>query len=213
MRRFDLVIFDCDGVLVDSEPVSIGVLRDYLNELGGAIDFEETMRVFVGRSIKEDLELTRRVLGRDPPDEFHGEFVRRRDAALSQRVEPVPGVRAAIDALSLPYCVASGADIGKMRVTLGRTGLAPLFEGKMYSANDVERSKPAPDVYLYAASNMGVAPARCVVIEDTPTGTMAGVSAGMTVLGYCDRQDPRELLAAGAAAVFDDMRRLSLLVR
>ena len=111
------------------------------------------------------------------------------------------------------HAVASGADRGKMRITLGRTGLLERLQPHVYGADQVERSKPHPDVYLLAARGLGIDPARCLVIEDTPTGTRAGQAAGATVLGYCGRTDPRLLLAAGATMVFDDMRRLAELLR
>ncbi len=132
----------------------------------------------------------------------------RRDIALRNQVEVIPHVREAIEALPVPYCAASGADLGKMEITLGRTGLLPLFEGRMFSLTHVKRSKPAPDVFLLAAQTMGVDPSRCAVIEDSPTGIAAGIAAGMTVFGYCALQAPRLLLESGAVAVFDDMRKL-----
>lgn len=207
-RRFDLVIFDCDGVLVDSEPVTLRVMCDYLNELGANLTVAETMRLYIGKSLKEDIALSTRVLGRTPPEGFYEAFQVRRDVALRNEVEVIPHVREAIEALPVPYCAASGADLGKMEITLGRTGLLPLFEGRMFSLTHVKRSKPAPDVFLLAAQTMGVDPARCAVIEDSPTGIAAGIAAGMTVFGYCALQEPRLLLEAGAVAVFDDMRKL-----
>ena len=211
-HRFDLVIFDCDGVLVDSEPVTLRVLRDYLNELGANLSFEDTRRIYLGKSVKEDLELSEQVLGYPPPPGFYDGFQKRRDIALASEVEAIPHVREAILALPVPYCTASGADLGKMQITLGRTGLAPLFEGRMFSLSHVKRSKPAPDVYLLAAQTMGVAPERCGVIEDSPTGITAGLAAGMTVFGYSAIQPPQMLLDAGAVAVFNDMRKLRHLV-
>ena len=211
-RRFDLVIFDCDGVLVDSEPVTLRVLCEYLNQLGATLTVAETARIYLGKSVKEDLALSQQVLGRAPPPGFYEGFQARRDVALRNEVEGIAHVRQAIEQLSVPYCVASGADLGKMQITLGRSGLLPLFEGRMFSLSHVARSKPAPDVYLLAAQTMGVAPERCAVIEDSPTGIAAGIAAGMTVYGYCALQDPQMLLAAGAVALFNDMRKLHLLV-
>jgi len=207
-RRYDLVIFDCDGVLVDSEPVTLRVLRDFLNELGANLTLDETIRLYLGKSLKQDIALTTSVIGRTPPEGFYEDFQVRRDAALSSEVAIVPHVREAIEALTVPYCVASGADLGKMQITLGRTGLLPLFEGRMFSLTHVKRSKPAPDVYLLAAETMGVDPSRCAVIEDSPPGITAGIAAGMTVFGYCGLHDGRMQLEAGAVAVFDDMRKM-----
>jgi HAD superfamily hydrolase (TIGR01509 family) len=149
-----------------------------------------------------------------PPD-FYEQFVARRNAALESGIEPVRNIHAAVEALAeqeLPFCVASGADRAKMRLTLGKTGLLRWFDGRMFSGMEVPRTKPAPDVYLLAAETMGVAPSRCVVVEDTPTGVTAGVAAGMTVFGYAERMDRQRLLDAGAALVFDDMALLPELV-
>jgi HAD superfamily hydrolase (TIGR01509 family) len=212
MSHFDLVIFDCDGVLVDSEPITICVLTQMLNEIGASLTVEETMHLYVGKSLRENHAITRQLLGGDLPQGFYDTFVARRDAALIESIQPVAHVAGMLQQLRHPYAVASGADTDKMRLTLGRTKLLPFFEQRLFSASMVERSKPAPDVYLLAAKTLGVAPQRCVVIEDTATGTSAGVAAGMTVFGYCERQDPRQLLAAGASAIFNDMRRLPMLL-
>ncbi|GGC86279.1 HAD family hydrolase [Undibacterium terreum] len=215
MPRFDLVAFDCDGVLVDSEPITIRVLADLLNELGWKISYEETMHTFVGRSVRDEVAIIEAQIGRPLPSDFLGEFIQRRDRGLHESITPIPGIADAIRHLQdnkIPFCVASGADRAKMHITLGRTGLLPHFDGKMFSGMEVARTKPAPDVYLLAAQTMGVAPARCVVIEDTATGVAAGVAAGMTVFGFAAIADPRLLLAAGATCVFNDMQSLPGLV-
>ncbi|MES2102850.1 MAG: HAD family phosphatase [Pseudomonadota bacterium] len=215
MSRFDMVAFDCDGVLVDSEPITIGVLAQLLNELGWKISYEEAMHTFVGRSVRDELSIIEAKIDRPLPADFIGEFVLRRDRGLTENITPIPGIVDAIRQLQsrgMPFCVATGADRAKMHITLGRTGLLPHFEGKMFSGMEVARTKPAPDVYLQAAQSMDVAPARCVVIEDTPTGVAAGVAAGMTVYGYAGIADPRLLLAAGATCVFKDMQALPGLV-
>lgn len=218
--RYQAVIFDCDGVLVDSEPITNRVLTAMLNELGLGFTVAQTMRTFVGKSLRDELQIIESLVGRPlPADWYHG-FTVRRDEALAREVRPVAGVPAAIDAIVAAgqrFAVASGADRAKMRLTLGTTGLLARFEvpggpSRLFGADMVERSKPAPDVYLLAARGLAADPARCVVIEDTPTGTAAGVAAGATVLGYCGHTDPRELLAAGAAAAFDDMHRLPALL-
>ena len=233
--RIEAVIFDCDGVLVDSEPITNRVLMTMLNELGVGFTFEQTERTFIGKSLRDDIAIVERLAGRPVPHGWYEDFRRRRDAALARGTPAVPGIAevlAQLAASGLPYAVASGADRAKMRITLGITGLLPYFEtpaaaalahapgrglgpqpgSRLFGADQVERAKPAPDVYLLAAQALGVPPARCAVVEDTPTGTAAGVAAGATVLGYCTHTDPRELLAAGAAAVFADMRRLPALL-
>ena len=230
------VLFDCDGVLVDSEPITNAVLTAMLNELGLGFTLEQTMRTFMGKALREELEIIERLAGRPLPPDWYAGFAARRDAALAREVRAVPGVEAVLDALDaagVPHAVASGADRSKMRVTLGATGLLERFEtgaarlaaaspsargpvpvpgSRIFGADMVERAKPAPDVYLLAARALDVDPGRCAVVEDTPTGTAAGVAAGSLVLGFCAHTDPRALLAAGAHAVFDDMRRLPALL-
>jgi beta-phosphoglucomutase-like phosphatase (HAD superfamily) len=237
--RIEAVIFDCDGVLVDSEPIANRVLTGMLNELGLGFTLEQTMRTFMGKALKDELAIIASLIGRPLPAGWLDDWVRRRDAALAKEVRAVPHVAGAIDAIAaagVPFAVASGADRPKMRLTLGTTGLlarfesagaaivasappiagarpdAPVAGSRLFGADMVERAKPAPDVYLLAARALGVDPARCAVIEDTPVGTTAGVAAGATVLGYCAHGEPRALLAAGAAAAFDDMRRLPALL-
>ncbi len=210
-RRFDAILFDCDGVLVDSEPITNAVLARMLAELGAALSLEETMRLFVGKAVREELDIIERLTGRSVPSGWYAEFVRRRDEALAREVQAVAGVAevlAQLRAWRLPHAVASGADRAKMRVTLGRSRLLEVLEPHVYGADQVERSKPHPDVYLLAARGLGVDPKRCLVIEDTPTGTQAGVAAGATVLGYCPRGTPGALLDAGAAGVIDHMPQL-----
>jgi HAD superfamily hydrolase (TIGR01509 family) len=209
--RFAAVLFDCDGVLVDSEPVTNAVLAQMLGELGARLTLEETMRLFVGKAVREELETIERLTGAPVPDGWYAQFVQRRDAALALEAPEVPGVAGVLEHLrasGVPHAVASGADRGKMRITLGRNRLLGHLEPHVYGADQVERSKPHPDVYLLAARGLGVDPSHCLVVEDTPTGTRAGVAAGATVFGYCARSDPRALLQAGAAMVFDDMQRL-----
>lgn len=214
MKKFDMVAFDCDGVLVDSEPVTCGVLADMLGELGWRISLEETISTFVGRLVRDEIPMIEQRIGRAAPADFYQQFVARRDAALREGIAPVRNIAAAIaslDASGMKFCVASGADRAKMQLTLGKTGLLPWFEGRMFSGLEVPRTKPAPDVYLHAARVMGVAPERCLVIEDTPTGIRAGRDAGMAVYGYAERMDAQLLLEAGAERVFDDMAQLPAL--
>jgi HAD superfamily hydrolase (TIGR01509 family) len=213
MSHFDLIIFDCDGVLVDSEVSTNTVLRDMLNERGGKLTVEETMALFMGHSIADSLAQIEKVIGRTPEATFYDEFLVRRDDALRNSVEPIPFIKETLSKLPLPFAVASGAETAKMHLTLGRTGMLKQFEDRMFGKDMVAKSKPAPDVYLLAAKTLGVAPARCVVVEDTPSGTTAGVAAGMTVFGYCAQNAPEKLFAAGASAVFNDMRQLPMLLR
>lgn len=216
LTRFDCVIFDCDGVLVDSEPIVHRVLNHVLNDLGIDITLEESTRWFLGRAVRDELQNIEARLGRPLPDNFLSEWLVRRDAALIAELEAVPYIRQTVEAIKargLPVCVASGADRVKVKLQLKHTGLIDLFtendgRERIFSATEVKHSKPAPDVYLLAARTLGVAPERCAVIEDSPTGVMAGVAACMTVFGYAARNDAEELRRAGVSTIFTDMRRL-----
>ncbi|KUE84612.1 HAD family hydrolase [Cupriavidus necator] len=217
--RFDCVIFDCDGVLVDSEPIVNRVLNQMLNELGIEISLEDSTRLFLGRAVREELEMIERMRGAPLPENWLSTWLARRNAVLEAEVAAVAHVREAIGkiaATGMPVCVASGADRVKVKLQLTRTGLVELFQQDerehIFSATEVARSKPAPDVYLLAARTMSVEPARCAVVEDSPTGVTAGVAAGMTVFGYAERNDAALLREAGAGTIFTDMRDLPELV-
>lgn len=205
----ELVIFDCDGVLVDSEPIANRVLAEELTGIGLATTVESSMRDYMGRSWAASVEIFEQKLGRPLPSEFAARFWERLDAALRAEVRPVPGIHEALARISTPTCVASSGRREKMQITLAVTGLLERFEGRIFSAADVPRAKPWPDLFLHAASRLGAAPEACVVVEDSPRGVEAGVAAGMRVLGFAGRTDPDALEAAGAE-VFRDMRELPL---
>ena len=211
-KRFGLVIFDCDGVLVDSELITNRVFAQMLNELGIAISLEDMFERFVGRSMPQCLEIVAKLLGRPAPQHFVEEYQTRSATALKAELKAVPDIETVLAAMRTPYCVASSGTHEKMQTTLGLTGLLPHFRGKMYSVTEVAQSKPFPDVFLYAARRQGVMPADCAVIEDTPTGVRAGVAAGMTVFGYCGHTPKQRLIEAGAHHTFERMRDLPGLI-
>lgn len=208
MSCFELVIFDCDGVLVDSERITNQVLVEMLGELGLQLTLDDMFEQFVGHSMSQCLSRIADLLGRRPPDDFLAIYRTRTRAALESNLLAVPGVEDALDSISLPYCVASSGDHEKMRSTLGITGLWPRFEGRIFSVAEVSNPKPAPDVFLHAASSCGVSPADCVVVEDSPTGVAAAVAAGMTVLGFSASTPAHRLRAAGAHHIFARMSDL-----
>lgn len=212
ITNFDLIIFDCDGVLVDSERITNTVFAAMLNELGLAVTLEDMFDRFVGHSMKQCLEIMAKMLGEPPPITFVEQYQYRTKIALQTQLQPVRGIKEAIAQLNLPYCVASSGDHEKMRTTLGITELLPYFEGKLFSVTEVERGKPYPDVYLYAAEKMTTEPSRCVVIEDTPLGVQGGAAAGMTVFGYAELMAEERLQQAGAHLTFDDMSQLTKLI-
>ena len=211
-NRFGLVIFDCDGVLVDSELITNRVFAGMLNELGIAVTLDDMFERFVGRSMPQCLEIITKMLGRPVPQHFVEEYQTRSTTALRSQLKAVPDIETVLAAMRVPYCVASSGTHEKMQTTLGLTGLLPQFRGKMYSVTEVARSKPFPDVFLYAARRQGIAPADCAVIEDTPTGVRAGVAAGMTVFGYCALTPKQRLIEAGAHHTFERMRELPGLI-
>jgi HAD superfamily hydrolase (TIGR01509 family) len=207
-NRFRLAIFDCDGVLVDSELITNRVFARMLNELGIEVTLDDMFERFVGRSMPQCLKIITELLGRPVPQQFVAEYQTRSSAALRSELKAVPDIETVLATIPMPYCVASSGTHEKMQTTLGVTGLLPQFRGKMYSVTEVAQSKPFPDVFLHAARQQGVAPVDCAVIEDTPTGVTAGVAAGMTVFGYCALTPQRRLIEAGAHHTFERMRDL-----
>ena len=208
----ELLILDCDGVVVDSEPITIRVLAEMLNELGLAMRVDEVALAFTGHTFARTLELASERLAAPLPPDFAPRYRDRSFAALEAELQAVPGIAAALDQITLPYCIASNGPHGKMRKTLGITGLLPRFEGRLFSAADVARGKPFPDLFLHAARHFNVSPSACLVIEDSPSGIQAAVSAGMSVYGYAAAASEARLLAAGAHHVFAAMAELPRLV-
>ncbi|MBK8073083.1 MAG: HAD family phosphatase [Ramlibacter sp.] len=215
--RFDAVLFDCDGVLVDSEPITNGVLRDMLAERGWPLTPQECMRLFIGKAVKDEAALIEARTGQPVTDEWLASFRARRDVQLRARVGPIRGAVDAVAAIHARFggriACASGADRGKVELQLDKCGLMPYFRGRVFSGHELPRSKPAPDVYLAAAAALGVDPRRCAVVEDTVTGVTAGVAAGATVFGYsppeAGHDAPDALRKAGAVQVFADMATLA----
>ncbi len=209
-----LVIFDCDGVLVDSQPVLDRVLRDALAEQGLALSVGETSRRFVGLSYAATIVKIEAMLGRALPKDFIDSLKMRERAALPGTLKPVAGVSEAVTsivALAVPICVASNGGVPLIQANLKATGLLPHFDGRLFSAEQVENGKPHPDLFLYAAAQMGEPPSRCAVVEDSVPGVQAGVAAGMTVLAYAERTDPAALRRAGGR-VFTSMGDLPSLL-
>jgi HAD superfamily hydrolase (TIGR01509 family) len=203
MRRPDLVIFDCDGVLVDSETVSNRVLAANLARHGLTLTLEETMATFVGNSMT-NVRNTARAMGAALPEDWIDLIYDETYAALREGVGVIPGIPALLDALQaagIAYCVASNGSDEKMDITLGATGLAPRFEGRRYSAHALGVSKPDPDLFLIAAKANGADPSRCLVIEDSPSGAIAARRAGMACLGYVPEGHTDRLSAEGATVI------------
>jgi len=213
MRPVDLVIFDCDGVLVDSELPANQAFCDALRAEGLGVDLSDVVRLLKGLSLRSCGDVIRREFGLDLSAAFFDQLQERTYQRFRQELRAVPGVGEAMQALSVPYCVASSGTIEKMHFTLGLTDLLRFVDGRLFSASEVPRGKPHPDLFLYAAEAMAVQPSRCVVVEDSRPGVLAAQAAGMHVLGFAgtDLADARELADAGAQ-VFDTMADLPDLV-
>jgi len=208
----DLVIFDCDGVLVDSERLSVRVEARVLSELGWQIEEAEVVTRWMGRTSQAQLSEVADRLGREVADRFDAQTTSELHAAFESELVAVPGIEELLDHLDsagVATCVASSGTHDRMAVTLGATGLLERFESRIFSGTEVAHGKPAPDLFLHAAARMGVAPQRCVVVEDSGYGVQAGVAAGMTVYGYADGLTPADVLAASGAVVFDEMSDLT----
>ena len=210
--RFELVIFDCDGVLVDSERIANRVEADFLRELGWPLTEAEIVERFMGRTAEYMDEAIEAQLGSRLPEDWKDQFSRRYREAFAAELVPVDGVAEALDQITTPTCVASSGSHDKLRFTLGHTGLYERFEGRIFSGYEVANGKPAPDLFLYAAARMGAEPARCAVVEDTQPGVQAARAAGMRVFGYAGGLTPPERLEGDATVVFDDMRQLPRLL-
>ena len=212
MARFDLVIFDCDGVVVDSERLVFEVFGSFIRSLGVSLTDEETREQFLGRTLGECMAIVERLRGSPAPAGALERYTAERDRVLREQVQAVEGIREVLETLTIPYCIASSGGYDKMRITLGATKLMPFFAGRLFSAAEVPRGKPAPDIFLFAAQRMGAIPERTAVVEDSVNGVLAGCAAGMTVLGFVDLTPASKLIEAGASRTFTRMSELVALL-
>ncbi len=201
-----LVIFDCDGVLIDSERLAVRTEAEILGGLGWPLTEAEITERFVGRSAAYMHAEIERHLGR--PVDWEVEFTPRYTEVFERELVPVAGVVEALGQITVPTCVASSGSHEKMALTLGLTGLHERFAGRIFSVDDVERGKPAPDVFLHAARQMGVDPAACAVVEDSVSGVAAALAAGMAVFAFAGGVTPASSLRRDGVVVFSDMRAL-----
>ena len=204
---WQLIIFDCDGVLVDSEPISNRVLAEVLTENGLPMTLEACYEHFMGRNMSDCVHILGTRFGHIITADFVDNVRQRTLDALREEIEPIAGIAAALDRIQVPVCVASSGQLVKMRTTLHLTGLLHHFEDRLFSAAEMARGKPHPDIFLHAAETLGADPGACAVIEDSPVGVQAGIAAGMTVFGYAALTNAGQLSAAGAH-VFTDMQLL-----
>ncbi|MFD3552817.1 HAD family hydrolase [Streptomyces goshikiensis] len=207
---YDLVIFDNDGVLVDSEPLANGILAGYLSELGHPTSYDDSLRDYMGAAVHRVHDVVFERSGARLPAEFDETLHARTFAAFERELKPVPGVEEVLGALTaqgVAYCLASSGSHERIRVGHRAAGIDGWFEEEwIYSADDVGKGKPAPDLYLHAADQMGVLPARCVVVEDSPLGVEAAAAAGMDVFAFTGMMAAERL--PGATGYFGDMKQL-----
>ncbi|MFC5645096.1 HAD family hydrolase [Kitasatospora cinereorecta] len=212
IKPVELVIFDCDGVLVDSERIAARVQVALGAELGWPLTEADVVERFIGRSHAAIREQVAERLGDPTATVWAERFEQLHRDAVDTDLAPVDGLPEALDAIALPTCVASSGTHRKMRHTLGRTGLYDRFAGRIFSAAEVTHGKPAPDLFLHAARRMGVDPAACVVVEDSRPGILAARAAGMRALGYAGGLTPPDRLHGPGTTVFHDMRELPALL-
>lgn len=214
--KFDAILFDCDGVLVDSEGLTNAVVRDMLQEQGWTLTSEECMRLFVGKTLRDEALTIEAHTGQPFSQAWLDDFYQRRNQTLIAHLEIIAGAREAVAAAqahaALGIACASGADRFKVEMQLKKVGLMPFFEGRVFSGHEMPRSKPAPDVYLAAARHLNALPEQCLVIEDSVAGITAGVAAGATVWAYhpesTHHQSAQALRQAGAQVLFATMADL-----
>lgn len=215
--NFEAILFDCDGVLVDSEPITNGVLRQMLNEAGWALSQAECMDIFIGKAVRDERARIERETGRPLTEDWMRAFYALRDQRLRAELRAMDGALNAVVAAHAHtagrIACASGADRAKVVMQIDMAGMAPYFEDRIFSGHDLPRSKPHPDVYLAAAAHVGVAPSRCLVIEDTATGVRAGLAAGATVWGYCPAGHGQAFDGLPVARVFHHMDALAAALR
>ena len=211
MAEFDLVIFDCDGVLVDSERLAVRTEAEILASLGWPLTEAEIVERFVGRSAAHMQQEIEQQLGRRI--DWDAEFEPRYREVFERELVPVPGIVDALDKIATPICVASSGSHDKMRFTLGKTGLFDRFDGRIFSVDQVEHGKPAPDVFLFAAAQMWATPDRCAVVEDSVSGVTAALAAKMSAFAFSGGVTSSEALSVEGAVVFDDMLKLPDLLR
>jgi HAD superfamily hydrolase (TIGR01509 family) len=207
----ELVIFDCDGVLVDSDRISLRIQAEWITALGLKTTYDDCVRDFLGLGMPATLQILSERLGRPLPSGWAEEL----DAAVREgfrrELQPVPGIVEALEKVDLPTCIASSGSQEKMRFTLGLTGMWDRFAGRIFSGDEVQRGKPAPDLFLHAASCMATPPERCVVVEDSPFGVAGAKAAGMSALGYSPEGSGERLEREGART-FESMDELPALL-
>jgi HAD superfamily hydrolase (TIGR01509 family) len=207
MSKYKCIIFDCDGVLVDSEVISAGVLVKMGNQLGASMTIENTLKDLKGTSYQYCAEYISNRINAPLPINFETEYRTNTFEAFRERLQPISGVKEVIENLKMPFCVASSGPENKIRLNLEVTGLLPFFEDCIFSCFAIRKWKPEPDIFLWAAQTMGFKPKECLVVEDSLTGVKAAKAGGFDVYGFT-KHDFNNELQAEATATFKNMSEL-----
>ena len=210
--KYKCIIFDCDGVLVDSEEISNSVLIQMANEIGAEIKMGYAIENFAGKSLKSSLEYIEKLTKKPLPNTFEQEYRNRTYSAFKTDLKPINGVHTLLNQISVPFCVASSGPIDKIRLNLKTTNLIQKFENRMFSSYEIGSWKPNPEIFEYAAKQMGFKPSECAVIEDSLAGIRAGKKGGFEVFGFATNKNKTEFIKEGAK-VFFEMDKLFELLR
>lgn len=206
MKSYKCVIFDCDGVLVDSEVLSSQVFVDLANAYGAGIDIDYAMQHFKGGHLAESVRHVEEIIGNPLPESFIPDYRKRSSEVFKTELQPIEGIKNVLDALKVPFCTASSGPMKKIIANLKTTELYSYFEGNIFSCYDIEKWKPDPSIYLLAAKTMGFEVKDCLVIEDSIAGVMAAVNGGFDVYGFALPED--DSLVENCTKIFHDMNDL-----
>ncbi|GAB1857494.1 HAD family hydrolase [Flavobacteriaceae bacterium MHTCC 0001] len=193
MSKYKCIIFDCDGVLIDSESIAIGVLVDMANELGASMNFKESLINLKGKSLNSCMALISELAGKPLPETFEKDYRTRTFETFKREIQPIKGIKKVLENLKIPFCTASSGPENKIRLNLEVTGLLPYFGDNIFSCYAIQKWKPEPDVFLWAAKTMGFTPEECLVIEDSVSGVKAAKAGGFDVFGYTEHDYKNEL--------------------
>ncbi|KAA5828090.1 HAD family hydrolase [Algibacter amylolyticus] len=207
MSKYKCIIFDCDGVLIDSEPIAIGVLVEMANYLGANMELDAAMIALKGKSFKYCTNYISQRIEKPLPIHFEQDYRINTFEAFRKNIQPIKGIKAVLENINVPFCVASSGPENKIRLNLELTGLLPFFEGHIFSCYAIQKWKPEPDVFLWAAETMGFKPEDCLVVEDSLSGVRAANTGGFDVFGYTEH-DYGNALSKEATKTFNSMDKL-----
>lgn len=193
MSKYKCVIFDCDGVLIDSESIAIGVLVDMANELGANLDFKESLINLKGKSLNSCMALISNLIGKPLAEDFEKEYRVKTFETFKKEIQPIKGIKEVLENIKVPFCVASSGPENKIRLNLEVTGLLPYFGDNIFSCYAIQKWKPEPDIFLWAAETMGFKPEDCLIVEDSVSGVKGAKAGGFDVFGYTEHDYKNEL--------------------